>query len=753
MRRILFLLLSLCFCATSWGQDYLTYGKADSRYANLFYARTGGYSIVSDHGAKGSNLTETAVATTTTGQFEVRPPFAITMLRLVFGDWYNGTNGENAIGNSVLWGASFNYQGASVNDSINNIGQEFSFGGLQKAWCQPGETLFTDPLPVNEGANALNWVKCSASTPIPAAPSAPALTASSTSIIASGTYYVGIAYHYPGLGFSLLSTLTSITITTHQGISVTSPSAVAGSDGYGVFMTNVNTTYAYDTFTGVVPYGTAALVQYWNNNGLTYAARCSQVAYAPFGVIVQGGTAAGSANNGEGYITGTDAAHPGVAVNSASGAAMPSPVMMLGLAADGKVHPSIGVMGDSRMEGHMDTAAYATSEGLGPVARFAAGQTNLSSCAYNVSSPNLYPFVTIAQSSETLAIVNSSQFKNRSGLVSWATHVIDDLGINDCGAGAAPMLANAIPIAVKQCNYGQYYYHTTLDPHTSSTDGWATTTNQTFATNEDEADRRQFNNCLVDTSATTLAVTGDVPFRVASSAYGPSGTPYSGGDAATTIYIAKYPMLESSFTNTVNGSAAAYTFLYPATINGQTYASGVTFTSAPASGATVLFNYTKPVGFQSLVNSLALFPTCRTTIQWWNAGTEVNSSGTVAYDGGFWAPWAGTVATGQTVTSTTVAVLTNTAWSYTQDQLRNTGACVIITADTGTPASVGQSRGIGYNTATQIYVPVSFTTQPSTSAVFTIAYSLTPDGLHGSTFASIKEAQYLQTFLGALSYP
>jgi hypothetical protein len=142
--------------------------------------------------------------------------------------------------------------------------------------------------------------------------------------------------------------------------------------------------------------------------------------------------------------------------------------------------PSYALFGDSRVEGYQDTPngnlyVGELARSVGPVRAF----TNL------------------AKFGETLAAVVGTGFTQRAAIAAkYCTHIICNYGVNDLFTGAlAPTVLKNLT-ALRQQFPAQYFYQTTIDPETTSTDSWATTTNQTLVSTADETQRQRVNNTL-----------------------------------------------------------------------------------------------------------------------------------------------------------------------------------------------------------------------------------------------------------------
>jgi len=126
--------------------------------------------------------------------------------------------------------------------------------------------------------------------------------------------------------------------------------------------------------------------------------------------------------------------------------------------------PSYALIGDSRVEGYQDN----------PLGNLYVGM-------FERSVGPMRAFMNLAKGGEQLAtVVGSNMFSQRLALIKrFATHVISNYGINDISSGAAATLVTSQICALRNSLQGKYFYQTTLDTETTSTDVWTTTVNQT----------------------------------------------------------------------------------------------------------------------------------------------------------------------------------------------------------------------------------------------------------------------------------
>lgn len=141
--------------------------------------------------------------------------------------------------------------------------------------------------------------------------------------------------------------------------------------------------------------------------------------------------------------------------------------------------PSYALIGGSTAEGYNDT--YVSTMDVGVFAR--------------VVGP-LRAYTNLARYGESTATANGAAYRQRMAIIrKYCTHVLSNYGYNDIftnGTTASPTLLLLEQIRARLPN--QYFYQTTQQPDTTSTDSWATTTHQTTQSNEQA--RVFFNNFL-----------------------------------------------------------------------------------------------------------------------------------------------------------------------------------------------------------------------------------------------------------------
>lgn len=143
--------------------------------------------------------------------------------------------------------------------------------------------------------------------------------------------------------------------------------------------------------------------------------------------------------------------------------------------------PCVGLVGDSILYGSGDT----NPNGMGFAVRALA--------AANI------PYISVAKPGEQASSVNTEAgFQKRMALTAACTAVIEEYGQNDRANGRtlAQIQADRLTLWGYYADRGIKVYATTNTPNTTSTDSWATTTNQTLTSSE--SIRTQLNDWLRD---------------------------------------------------------------------------------------------------------------------------------------------------------------------------------------------------------------------------------------------------------------
>jgi hypothetical protein len=225
---------------------------------------------------------------------------------------------------------------------------------------------------------------------------------------------------------------------------------------------------------------------YWELPGLGYV--------GIYGKTVQGGTAQGGINNGEGSGANLNVLDTGT-VTQAWTRSQYGPSAIIGYSQT--YIPSVGIIGDSISTGYFDGGI--DYFGGGYLYRAFSGQTGALSQTYPVTP--IVPFVLTGISGETLGswIVQANSYRRRH-LAELCSTIICNYGINDVTGGVplATIKANYLAEANQWINRGKNFVGCTLTPHTTSTDMWQTAINQTVTANE--AVRTGFNSWMRDTS-------------------------------------------------------------------------------------------------------------------------------------------------------------------------------------------------------------------------------------------------------------
>lgn len=714
--------------------DVVTLGmaKADAAKNNT------AWSLASSRPVKlGDSATTPTTAGVTTRLAETAP-FDLVAIRLVYANWQNAFgSSESPNYSAIRVRAAAHKAGTAAPDrAAGDFGVAATFGGREFGICAPGGLLITDPIPVGIKAGERYFHESYADCFLGAGPAAPTVTvAAGGTLAAATTYGVIVSYVYPDGTESLPS--AESTVTTSGGnlsFTVTAPAVVPGVIGYRIYYGVGTGGLKYEAANfPMQPLGVNTTVTYAiSPNALTRTVRTLGNVGLPLGRGLLGDI--GGASIGEGSVGGRDYVMNDIAwTGGPSFAGVFSPVAVLGLAADGKIRRSVALQGDSTQAGSGDGGYGGALGGFG--FRALANQTQ--QMAWDKTRTPKMGFLTVAQGGETASAWATAQGSvKRRALSEYATTVFDNYGTNDTGSGSAPVYASILA----NLNYyagRKKYFRATIDPKTTSTDGFKTVANQTIASTDAEADRRALNNCIKGTTG-AVAVTGESLFRSAGTA-APADNLYSGGNGTATKFFTAFPFRQGTETVKVSGATKAlttdYTYRGPATINGIAYASGITFVSAPANAASVTMDYTKIASFGSITGYSGFFDTA--------SAVEVNGAGAPGTNGGFWAAADTGIGFTSTATSTGSTTVNDTAKAWALDQWR--GMAVIITADAGTPAAVGQVQGIQSNTATQLKLGGSWATIPSANATYQVYNPMVLDGTHGTSRAQMLKSQVIDT--------
>lgn len=693
--------------------------------------------------------TATRIASTTqltqACRVEIVPQCDIQAIRLRFVNFYpNSSQSELPNTNPILVRASYQYQGATLNEAGTELTPPFTFGGKELGVVPRGGEIVTDPLFVNQLAGIRNFIKTWCSCELPSAPQAPSVaTSAGTSNYNTATYGFCLTYVYPDGIESAASASTSLAVTATNNIVVQPPAAVPGALGYRVWQTNDNgslTGAHYDSGSGLVLFGkTVSLRQRVNFAMLTTIEQVDPtgVLYMPAGGGVLGGTAAGASNNGEGSALTADApldyTREGHFLPTNKLQNVYSPISIEGLTPSG-IGNAVAIIGDSISKAR-DDAGFGDDRG-GYMVRALQGQI-----ASNAYDPNVLPsfgHLWLGQAGETLQTFAGLQGSLRKRLaknapVIWSNYITND--INNA-TGVATCVSYLLSIAADFTGSGRIFIQNDMLPRLSSNDGFATLAGQFFTSAFIEGQRRQWNN-WVSTTTGAIAVSNELPFRAFSGSVFPSAYDvYGPGDAAITTFYPAFPIQQLTETVTVAGVTKTrgvdYNYGLTQTINGVAYASSIVFTSPPASLAVVQISYTKMASWPVLGGPLVRYMPCAIAI-------EVNTAGTAQLNGGLGVLAGASVLGPRSVTAVGATSVTDSTQAWTQDQYR--GMCVYIVSDAVTPAAAGQIRCIAANSATVLNMTSGWTTLPSSSAIYRILPSAPlTDFIHIPTSAHIAIA-------------
>jgi hypothetical protein len=682
------------------------------------------------------------ITTSQTSRTLCIPQLDVNALQLVYSNFYAGGTGETPNTNKILVRASIQPMGSTINENIADPIYRVTFGGGNDcAIIDSGETITSDPLPVTFLKNTKFFIK-SYGTPIGnLAPIAPTVVASGSGSSLNGTYGVCVSIVYPNGYESLPSTSTSTVVASGLNMVVTSPTAINGALGYRVWTTVTNgsgTGSHYDNGGGIILFGTSYTITSIPTQASLQSIEAvdpTGALYLPVGGGIAGGTNAGGSNTGEYLNASVDytlEGKTGVVSNSAN---VFSPINILGYNAI-SYEKSCAIIGDSISVGVADYGFYRQKGGF--MLRSIMSQIN--ALPYDVSINPTIGNILLGQSGETaLQFANNSGWK-RSLIANTASTVWSNYGTNDLTNNSITIISSIYTIAKRFLTAGKTFIQSDILPKTASTDYWATIENQSFSILS-EVNRRQLNNWISQTTTNTT-ITNEIPMRRASGNGGTSYNFYSGGDGTTLTFISNMPFVvgtEQVYKNAVlQVLTTNYTYLSQTTINGISYASGVSFVVAPTNGMSVTMNYTS---IQSMVNLLGSKCKYMPTSLW----VEYNSSGVRQLNGGFFKISEAPVIGAKSLTSITSTSITDTTQSWTTDQYR--GWCVAIVSDTVNPSSVGQVRVIQSNTNNLLTLPSALSPVPSSSATYQIFKSYTSDGIHPSSQGNLEIAKNIDISL------
>lgn len=654
----------------------------------------------------------------------------VSSIRLVYFGYYNRStgDGESPIPNPVFLKASIHPATVIGDEVAPSLGYDAFFGGKLRAVLGRGQMLISDPIDVSMLKGQPLYIKTWESADLPAAPTAPTLgQAGAGGYLSNATYKVALTIAYAEAGLeSQASAGTSITLsggTATQSITVTAPTAVAGAIGYRVWMTDStgNEPY-YDAGCGIVGFGTNATIVAACPTGAQSTAEFvlpSTPRTVPYGNGgARGGTAAGAANTGEGWINNADATGRGFGVAVTPGISVFAgigPAAVLGLTS-GK-QPDCAAVGDSIADGSHDG-------GFGGMAGFIVRGVQMQTG--RKYDPNIVPdvgLVIVTQGSETPSRTADGRFNRRFQLAAMVRSVINDHATNSLSSGSPFVLAYNLMTADRFLKLGKRYFHTTCVPRHTSTAGFVSMSDHVQDSPEREGARRQVNAWYRRTDGRSR-VEGEIPFRV------PAGTAplgynfYGPADGTVTQFIPRNVFVSGTETVRVNGApTTAYTLRNVLAVDGVTCAQSIVFNAAPANGAVVTMDYEQVASFRSLRPDVQIFDSA--------AKVEVNDVGALDPNGGWWPGDAGTVYGPRTSTVTGSSFIQDSSMNLTTDQYR--GYTITVTEDASTPASVGQTRVIASNTNNSISLAATWTTTPSVGAKFVINDCATGDGTHPST--------------------
>ena len=737
--------------------------------------KAAGYSIFGTRGACdwGRNTYAFASQGQQGTRIEYIAPWNCTSIVVGFTNFYNGGPSGHGYGeapntNPVYVTASFQLPVVGNTTAVTGAGRDITFNhGVRVGYLDSG-ILWSDPIQVSLIKGQTYCVTSCASTVIGAQPMAPTATTASFNFNAptgTGNYYFCVRPIYPGglLGCQSNNSSAVACVAATTGAAVTLPATLSGSLGYRLYAsyTAGNSTYATLTslgdLVGGVTVNWGGAENTWGTAPLLYGEQTGNGNLAVVGAIA-GPTSPNSTKIG--YRTVSDGTVAianlgrGLSTNALTGAFQPQ--IILGLSQFGGAQKSIAIIGDSKAVKTDDV--YGWFDG-GWIQR-AIDQQTLANLYVDTITPYC-GYVKLCASNESASIYADPTYAQvRSNLAALATSIIDEYGINDISVynrTACQTITSLATIDAQAAIIGQGIIRTTLEPLTSSTDSFATITNQTFTSNTYEAFRRQINNHNRSTAGLSgSSVTSEALFRLASSAYGPASTMTS-GDGSTLNFATANIFKQGTEQIYVNGVLKTvttdYTYGGGLAIGGVNCASYVIFNTAPGNGLTVTANYTTVCGPLALVTYIAGVAPVTFACADQAALMEYNGSGVLTPNGGWW----GSQITASAITSTLTAVnnapypgiVTDSTQTLTLDQYA--GWQLTITADAGTPSAVGQAVTIQANTTAGAFsCTPNFAVAPDVGATYTISRVSTRDGVHPTQQVAKAEAAALTVLLGSI---
>lgn len=694
-------------------------------FSNLMSAlRRQGYAIVATN-PNALNNSRVVSPGSQTYRTEHYAAIDATSLRAVYANWYNGPGGGNPNINPILVKGAFERLSPLGGNTEDQPRIPVTFASSRYKVIDGMSVAISDPaaFKVAKGERFFSRTGVTASV-FANSPAAPTLTPSTSggAIPTGQQYQVALSYVFPNYE-TVMGAATQSAVTgagSANKITVTAPASSGGALGYRVWMT-ANGGSAGSTFYVVSPvtaFGTNFDNLYVPNTA--GQAQTNQVGF-PTGNATMGGTSFYGIDNGEGANPVADLVDAGYGpiISHQTGNAY-SPIAIIGIPT-GKLPPSPVNIGDSIGAGKGDDGIGGATRG-GAVFRALTGITTTTITSAFVPNPT-YGFMNAGPvpGEQLTNFIDLTIGVPRQVASMLGSTVISNYGTNDLAAGAAGLMARIIKLANLYVPAGIKLIQETYPPKTSSPDGWRNPNNQTV--NADNGYRVIMNSWFRSTATSGATVTAEAAAHGAADGVARSFQPSQAFVVGTeTVYV--------------NGTPnAAYTYTTTGTLpNGSKAAGEIVFNTAPANGAAITFTYTAVPGFVAACAAAGsglvdVYDVC--------APIEVNSSGVLTPNGGFWLPApAGSIDTG-TVSSANSASITDSGKAWTPSggsAAGQKGVCVHITADATTPASVGQVFCVAYNSATQLStLSTTFTTVPSAGATYETYRPYTVDGVHPSS--------------------
>lgn len=469
--------------------------------------RLAGYSIIATNPCTLSSIT--AAGTNTydqTAKSLHKATADATNIVLVFGNYGSIQPSQiNANHNPMLIGASLQKFGSSFTDDTGVLTPLVFKNGKNKTQIDPAALVYSEPAAFTVKQNDNFFIRTYRSVYMPPAPAAPTLTPSATggTLVAGASYWVCIVYVFQDGFYTMTSTGVQATITAGGGntgsITVTAPASIPSAIGYQCFMTSRTDgqTGLYAKATELTPFGTNAVITAEISSNPLLWKRSGSALNFPNGSGLAGGTNFDGLATGEGWRAGDQTFNGSSTITQQTSSNPYYPVAILGKTKTPQ--KTVALEGDSIMAGTGDHGYIYASGGF--ATRAIANQLSIT---YDKAINPLYGYVRVPLGGEGIIAYANQQntnqyFKGRLSIAELATNVICNYGTNDLASGTAAIQAAILVNAEYHISRGQKYFHCTIIPKVTSTDGFQTVANQTVQGTE--ATRLALNAWLRDTSS------------------------------------------------------------------------------------------------------------------------------------------------------------------------------------------------------------------------------------------------------------